>query len=150
MSQSDKAGTAPAETERDYAVGYGKPPLHSRFKKGRSGNPRARPAVSASLASVLLDALNQRVVVAANGRRRRVTKREAVIAQLVDKSATADLRATKILLDMLRDIEREAVKALPAAQAGEPTHGEVLEQLKERLRRLAAAQVMPQEAKRDP
>jgi hypothetical protein len=23
-----------------YAVGYGKPPVHSRFKKGQSGNPK--------------------------------------------------------------------------------------------------------------
>ena len=27
----------------DYAVGYGKPPQHSRFKPGRSGNPKGRP-----------------------------------------------------------------------------------------------------------
>jgi hypothetical protein len=29
-----------------------------------------------------------------------------VIAQLVDKSVTADLRATKMLLDILKDIEK--------------------------------------------
>jgi len=28
----------------DYAVGYGKPPLHTRFRKGVSGNPGGRPA----------------------------------------------------------------------------------------------------------
>ena len=27
-----------------YAVGYGKPPLHTRFRKGVSGNPGGRPA----------------------------------------------------------------------------------------------------------
>ena len=30
--------------ERDYKVGPGKPPLHTRFQKGRSGNPRGRSA----------------------------------------------------------------------------------------------------------
>ena len=28
----------------EYAVGRGRPPLHSRFKKGQSGNPNGRPA----------------------------------------------------------------------------------------------------------
>ena len=29
-----------------YAVGYRRPPLHSRFKKGQSGNPNGRPCRS--------------------------------------------------------------------------------------------------------
>ena len=31
-----------SDTERDYQVDPGKPPLHTRFKKGQSGNPRGR------------------------------------------------------------------------------------------------------------
>jgi len=30
--------------EPDYEVGYKKPPQHTRFKQGQSGNPRARGA----------------------------------------------------------------------------------------------------------
>ena len=133
MAQDEKPKTAPSETKRDYQVGYGKPPLHSRFKKGQSGNPRGRPLFPKSLAADLLDAMNQRVVVAENGRRRRMTKRQAMIAQLVNKSATADLRATKMLLDMLRDIESQAEAASP----DQPAHADVIEQLKAKLRRLA-------------
>ena len=133
MAQDEKPKTAPSDTKRDYQVGYGKPPLHSRFKKGQSGNPRGRPLFPKSLAADLLDAMNQRVVVAENGRRRRMTKRQAMIAQLVNKSATADLRATKMLLDMLRDLERQAEAASP----DQPAHTDVIEQLKAKLRRLA-------------
>ena len=85
MAQDEKPKTAPSDTKRDYQVGYGKPPLHSRFKKGQSGNPRGRPLFPKSLAADLLDAMNQRVVVAENGRRRRMTKRQAMFAQLVNK-----------------------------------------------------------------
>jgi hypothetical protein len=31
-----------SENKRDYAVGGGKPPVHTRFKKGQSSNPRDR------------------------------------------------------------------------------------------------------------
>ena len=32
-----------SETKREYVNNYRKPPLHTRFKKGQSGNPRGRP-----------------------------------------------------------------------------------------------------------
>ena len=32
----------PPDDERDYEVGYAKPPEHTRFVKGQSGNPRGR------------------------------------------------------------------------------------------------------------
>jgi hypothetical protein len=50
----------------------------------------------------LVAALNEPVFVTIDGRRRKTTKREAVVARLVNKSAGADLRATKMLIDMHR------------------------------------------------
>lgn len=95
----------PPENQGDYEVGYGKPPRHTRFKPGRSGNPRGRPSGSKNLKTLLSEALNETVIVVDNGRRKKITKREAVIAQLVNKSAKADLRAIKILLDVQKEIE---------------------------------------------
>ena len=37
----------------NYEVGYGKPPLHSRFKKGQSGNPKGFPKGGEKLAYAL-------------------------------------------------------------------------------------------------
>ena len=79
------------------------------------------------------------MVIAENGRRRRITKREAVIGQLVDKSAAADLRATKMLLDMLADIERQAAARTPETPHPNPGDLALLDALKARLRRLAEA-----------
>jgi Family of unknown function (DUF5681) len=98
----------PPETPRDYLVGYGKPPLHTRFQKGRSGNPNGRPRGRKNMSTLLSDALNGSVIVVENGRRKRITKREAIVTQLVNKSAAADLKATQIVLAMLRDVESEA------------------------------------------
>src|SRR5690348_9947669 len=91
------------DDEADYAVGYGKPPRHTRFKRGQSGNPQGRPKGSKNLTTLLTEALNEPVIVAENGGRRRITMRLAIIKQLVKRSANADLRAIKILLDIVRD-----------------------------------------------
>ena len=121
-----------SESQREPAANYRKPPEHTRFKKGRSGNPRGRPAKN--LPALLAAALNEKVTVTENGKRRQVTKREAVIAQLVNKSASAELRATKMLIDMLRDIEKKSEPA-PEKNPFAPTDKEVVQQLIARLRR---------------
>src|SRR5437764_11953166 len=101
----------PSKIPCDFKVGYGKPPRHTRFKKGQSGNPRGRPSGSKNLTTVLSEALNELVTVAENGGRRKITKRQAIVTQLVNQSAKADWRATKILLDILQAIESRSEQA---------------------------------------
>jgi len=98
----------PPETPPDYVVGYGKPPLHTRFQKGRSGNPKGRPRGKKNMSTLLSAALDASIIVAENGRRKKITKREAIVTQLVNKSASADLKATQIVLALLRDVESQA------------------------------------------
>jgi hypothetical protein len=90
---------------RGYVVGYGKPPQHSRFQKGRSGNPSGRPRSeilgATSLAQLLQAALDETVLVPKGRRRRRVTKREAIVANLVDRALQSDPRAIRLLFDTL-------------------------------------------------
>jgi Family of unknown function (DUF5681) len=69
------------------------------------------------LTTLLNDALNEKVTITENGRRRRITKREAVIKQLVNKSASAEARSA-------------AAQTTPAFG---PDGEEVLAQLKARL-----------------
>src|SRR6516164_7450004 len=94
------------DDEHDYKVGPGRPPLHTRFRKGQSGNPGGRS--KKNLPALLADALNEPVFVTIDGERRKITKREAVVHQLVNKSTSADLRATKMLFDMMKDAEQKA------------------------------------------
>jgi Family of unknown function (DUF5681) len=82
----------------DYEVGYGRPPKHRQFRKGQSGNPNGRPRGSRNASTLLDEALKERVVVSEAGRRRGMTKLEAILKQLVNRAAQGDHRATQLLL----------------------------------------------------
>ena len=114
-------------------MGYGKPPRHTRFKKGQSGNPRGRPNGSKNLPTLLSETLNEPVIVAENGGRRKISKRRAIITQLVNRSAKGDLRAIKILLDILQEIERRTEPASSETSSFSEADKKVIAQLKARL-----------------
>jgi hypothetical protein len=116
------------DDEGDYEVGYGKTPRHSRFVKGQSGNPRGRPPGAKNMKTLLNKALGEVVVVTENGGRRKLSKREAIVTQLVNRSAKADFKAIQILLGMLRDIERDT-----DPHSSEPTFTEADRQIIQRI-----------------
>src|SRR5882724_7858684 len=123
------------ESDSGYRVGPGRPPLHTRFKKGQSGNPGGRRVKS--LPALLADALNETVVMTIDGRRRKITKREAIVTQMVEKSASADLRATKMLIDMMKDVEHKIGDTAPSPEPRRlaAADKEVVELFVARLRR---------------
>ena len=122
-----------SETEYEYAANYRKPPLHTSFKKGQSGNPRGRP--KKTLPGLLLAALNEPVFVTIDGKRRKITKREVIVTQMVNNAAGADLRATKMLIDMMKDIEKKTgAESQPEPHRFAPADEEVIKNVVERIR----------------
>ena len=119
------------DNEGDYQVGYGKPPRHSQFKRGQSGNPRGRPAGSKNFATLVSEALNEPVIVTEDGGRRKITKREAIVKQLVNRSAKADWRAIKILLDIVRELDGR-IEPETAENSFSAADEKVIEQIKAR------------------
>jgi hypothetical protein len=122
-----------SDEKRNYEIGYGKPPIHTRFQRGQSGNPRGKPAGAKTLKTLVSEALNQLVVINEDGRQRKVTKREAIATKLVDRSASADFRAIKILLDVLRDIEGRGEETSAETSSFSAADEKVMAQLRERL-----------------
>ena len=79
-------------------VGYRKPPEATRFKPGKSGNPKGRPRGSANLATDLCAELGEQITVREGGQARRVSKQRALIKSLMAKALQGDVRATTALL----------------------------------------------------
>jgi hypothetical protein len=77
----------------EYEVGFGKPPQQSRFREGVSGNPRGRPKGALNKRTILSRTLREKVVINENGKRKRITKREALYKQIVNKGVSGDLKA---------------------------------------------------------
>lgn len=92
------------EDDRPYEVGYKKPPIASRFPKGRSGNPKGRPRGSKNVRDVFEREMSRRLVGRVNGRRTSMTSLQAIVKQLFHRSVAGDLKATKLLLDCLKSL----------------------------------------------
>jgi hypothetical protein len=88
----------PPNKAPDYEVGYAKPPRHTQFKKGQSGNRRGRPRGAKNVATVLEQALGERVIITENGRRKSATKMEVILKRLVNKAAQGDHRSIQLLI----------------------------------------------------
>ena len=122
----------------DYAVGYGKPPRHTRFPNGRSGNPKGRPKGSKNSTTLFLEALGEEVVVSENGRRKKITKREAIVKQLVNKAASGDHRSIQlVLLNLIPLLEARIASARSAATEAEALPAPSAEQRKARALEIA-------------
>ena len=75
-----------------YAVGYGRPPVATRFRPGHSGNPEGRPKGSKSAASIARETLERKVPVTERGARRNMTVRAVAFWRLAQKALSGDLR----------------------------------------------------------
>jgi len=92
-------------------VGYGRPPEHSRFQKGQSGNPKGRPrkvTVDLSLAEqpLLTDTLKvaqRRVTRRENGKAEEISVSEAVVQATFAAALKGVPRSQSLALGMLRD-----------------------------------------------
>lgn len=111
MSQGEDGETDLQSSAVNERVGYGRPPMMTRFRPGQSGNPRGRPKGARNLSTIVAAALSERVAINENGRRRRITKFEATVKQLVNRAASGEARATQLLLALV-----QANEARPAEQ----------------------------------
>jgi hypothetical protein len=87
----------------NYQVGYGRPPRHSRYIPGRSGNPKGRPRGRQNLSTVLGKLARQTMIITEGGRPRRVPRYVAL--QLIQwaKALNGDHKAFMAIHQSMRD-----------------------------------------------
>lgn len=115
-SGADKADTiVPSE-----GVGYGRPPVVSRFKPGQSGNPKGRPRGSKNkrpalneerLKSIIIGEAYRSIVVNEGTKQVTIPMAQAVMRSIAVNAAKGQSRSQKLFTDLLAETEK-ADKAL--------------------------------------
>lgn len=81
-----------------YEVGYGKPPRHTQFKPGQSGNPNGRPKGSPPADELFLKEAARLMKIESGGKIETISRIEVVVRQLFKTAAHGDLRAINLVL----------------------------------------------------
>ena len=95
-------------------VGYGRPPKHTQFKPGQSGNKTGRPRGIKSFRAFLNSEICATMSITENGERKTITKGRAIAKKLVNMAVTGNLAATSFIAehsDLLKD-KVQSVSAL--------------------------------------
>jgi hypothetical protein len=124
--ESDAGGDA------EYEVGNKRPPKHSQFKPGTSGNPTGRPKGSSNFRTRISRQLRQMATVNSNGRTVKMRKDDLVARQLVDLATKGNLKATQIIARL----DDEATMARATAEAKDSFEMPSWENLRSLFRRL--------------
>jgi hypothetical protein len=93
-------------SERDpdsrYDVGYGKPPEHTRFRPGKSGNPKGRPKLRRNLKTVLGDALSEPITIREGERRRTTSRLDALVRTVLTRALQGEAKVIPHLIALIR------------------------------------------------
>jgi Family of unknown function (DUF5681) len=101
---SEKRKITAANSSRSGAVGYGRPPVETRFKPGVSGNPAGRPKQSRNLKTIIRNALTAHVTVREGEKKRSVTKLEGIVLRQLESALKGNEKAALATLKMAAQV----------------------------------------------
>ncbi len=84
----------PVKQGKSREVGYKKPPVGKRFKKGTSGNPKGRPKSGFALNEYITDLANVEI-------KNKKTMLEAVVAKVYKEALNGNMTAVNFLADRI-------------------------------------------------
>ncbi|MGG7645471.1 DUF5681 domain-containing protein [Rhodovulum sp. YNF3179] len=119
-----------SDGDDEYKIGYGRPPKHTRFRKGQSGNRKGRPKGARNFKTELREALTEKTTVTQGARPRKVTARMAALLRLREKALEGDPRAIDRFLQFAHQLDDEDL--VTEARSLTSTDHEILERFRQR------------------
>ena len=116
MRTEDDADVSNVSSD-SYGVGYCRPPLHTRFKPGVSGNPSGRAKGSQNLRSLFQKIMKEEVSLRVGSVTKKISKAEAILRGLVLGAMKGDSRSQMTLFKLAEqtgqfDQDREPLTAI--------------------------------------
>jgi hypothetical protein len=105
--------------ETDYEVGRDRPPKHTQFKKGKSGNQKGRPKGSLNIAASLREILSKGISIHENGKKKKIPAHQALFLQNLAKAIEGDQKAYANLLKAMKEYLPNEAKAEPETEPSE-------------------------------
>src|SRR5262245_58399198 len=115
-----------------YTVGYGKPPQHSQFQPGKSGNPTGRPKGLRNFETAVQLLRKRRLKIADGGRNRNVSNQEASLLRLREKALKGDQRSLDKVVELASRYNNEEANGV-IMQELEPADREILDDFKKEV-----------------
>jgi hypothetical protein len=110
-----------ASPDKSYTVGNKKPPLHSRFPPGKSGNPSGRPKGRTNFDTTLLKEFYKPVSATINGKPIKLTNDKLFAASLVKDGIT---KGPQSKLQLANRVERAEARLAAEAEVRKKAEAE--------------------------
>lgn len=108
---TDRRNTVRGRAAADYEVGYGRPPRHTRFQPGRSGNPKGRPKGAKNEATIWRDIFARKVSIRDRGQLRKVSLLEAMLLKYTERALNGEAKAADFVLNRYGRAQSSAPEA---------------------------------------
>jgi hypothetical protein len=109
----------PESSDASSDVGYGKPPKATRFRKGRSGNPKGRQSGDENLLSVFKRMVTKRIKIREGDKWRTITMADAIIRRNCNAALQRDQMAMSNIMRLAEE-SGELIDRTNVKQVGRP------------------------------
>jgi hypothetical protein len=93
-----------AQAGTSYTVGYKRPPQHTRFQPGVSGNPSGRRKGSKNIRTIVEQILGEEISLRDGGVTKKITKAEAIVRALVHGAIKGEASSQQNLFRLAQQI----------------------------------------------
>ncbi|HEY8005641.1 MAG TPA: DUF5681 domain-containing protein [Methylocella sp.] len=99
--------------QTDYKIGKGRPPRHTRWEKGTSGNPGGKKKGAVNLETTFQEAVIRPVTLTLNGEKKVISALDALVMRLFDNGIKGDIKAINSILDRIERLIKSEQKQDP-------------------------------------